>query len=63
MFRIVNAEVGTPELEDGNEIQKILNGIGVDYMHRNDNLIQNSIIEERRVEALLEVESRGHKET
>lgn len=32
-------------------------------MHRNDNLIQDSVIEERRVEALLEVESRGHKET
>ncbi|KAJ3486416.1 hypothetical protein NLI96_g4253 [Meripilus lineatus] len=44
----------TPDLEEGNEIQKILNGIGVNYMHRNDNLIQDSVIEERRVEALLE---------
>ena len=52
-----------PDLEEGNEIQKILNGIGVNYMHRNDNLIQDSVIEERRVEALLEVEPRCHTET
>lgn len=37
------------------DIHRILNDIGVDYTHRNEHLIKSNAIEERRVQALLEV--------
>ena len=37
------------------DVHKILNDIGVGYTHRNEQLIKNNAIEERRVRALLEV--------
>ncbi len=52
---VPNAGEDAPNLQEVDGIQKVLNGIGVNYMHRNENLIRDSAIEERRVAVLLEV--------
>lgn len=50
-----------PNLQEVDGIQKVLNGIGVNYMHRNENLIRDSAIEERRVAVLLEEKKKARK--
>ncbi|KAJ3532277.1 hypothetical protein NM688_g7446 [Phlebia brevispora] len=49
----------TPPLERENEIQKELSDIGVNYTHRNEDVIAENIVEARRLEALL----KEHKES
>lgn len=45
----------TPELGKETEIQKELSDIGVNYFHRNEDLIAENLIEARRLEAIIKV--------
>ncbi len=45
----------TPELGKETEIQKELSDIGVNYLHRNEDLIAENVIEARRLEAIIKV--------
>ncbi|KAI0789173.1 P-loop containing nucleoside triphosphate hydrolase protein [Abortiporus biennis] len=52
----------TPEIpQEETDIQKILNGVGVNYTHRNENLIKDNAVEEQRIEKALQ-EKRKVKE-
>ena len=45
----------TPEVDGETDIQKALADIGVNYTHRNEDLIAENAIEKKRVEVIKEV--------
>ncbi|KAH8101322.1 P-loop containing nucleoside triphosphate hydrolase protein [Cristinia sonorae] len=49
------------EVEETNDVQKMLNEIGIGYTHRNDELIKSNAIEELRVEALIEEKKKARQ--
>ncbi len=52
---VIRIDTGPPDAGQPNDLQHILESAGIDYSHRNERLIQNNVIEERKVNFLIKV--------